>query len=46
MELESVILVWVYYSSLIFFLKAEFAVIYAYPYRWCESHTESVTLLS
>ena len=33
MELESVILVWVYYSSLILFLRAEFAVTYAYPYR-------------
>jgi uncharacterized BrkB/YihY/UPF0761 family membrane protein len=45
MELKSVILVWVYYLSMIFFLGAEFAVIYANPY-WRESHTESVTALS
>jgi membrane protein len=41
-----VILVWVYYSAMIFFLGAEFTVVYANEYGSRASRPESVTLQS
>jgi membrane protein len=41
-----VILLWVYYSGLIFYLGAEFTFVYANKYGSCASHPENVVLRS